>query len=747
MKIKSYLLFTILLLFTKQFVFAQKADSLKQVLKTANHDTIRCNILNQLIEDESDDKIWTDYNEQVKVICERNLKKSNLDEALRLFYTKKLGNAFNNSGFLANQNGDMPKALEYFHKSLKLQKEVNDESGLAFSLNNIGAIYRNQGDILKALDYYHQSLIIQEKLKDKKATAICLNNIGAIYKNQGLANKALDYFNRCLNIQKEIKDEAGIARTLNNMGFIFQSKGDDKKAMYYYQMSLKIYESLNSKQGIANVLKNIGSIYQKQGDVKKALECFNKSLILQQEIKDKLGVTQSYINIGKALLDLGNINGALNNAQQSLKLSQELGFPDLISNSSNLLSKIYAKKGNYKEAYEMYQLHKQMADSMANEMNRKASIQKSFQYAYDKKSAADSVKVVEELKVFDVQIRQERTLRIVLYVSIALFALLSVFIYNRFRVTRKQKYIIEIQKVEVDRQRDLADSRREIAETQKFIIEEKQKEILDSIHYAKRIQQAMLTSEEYITSRLISSPVKKTRGASEYFIFYQPKDIVSGDFYWAIAHHNKFYFATCDCTGHGVPGAFMSLLNISFLNENVIERGIEEPSKILNEQRNEIIKALNPNGNENSKDGMDCVLCAFEFFQTEEEKQSPGEIVGTLHFSAANNPLWLIRNNELIKYKSDKMPVGKFQDVIKDFSTQIIHLMKGDIIYTFTDGYTDQFGGGKGKKFMHKQLEKTLLDNNHLPMSQQRDLLSKTINDWKGDNEQVDDILIIGVRV
>ncbi len=734
MKIKSYLLFTILFLFTMQIVFAQKADSLKKVLKTANHDTIRCNILNQLIEDESDDKIWPDYNEQVKRICEQNLMKSNLNDALRIFYTKKLGNAFNNAGFLANQNGDMPKALEYFHKALKLQKEINDESGLAFSLNNIGAIYRNQGDILKALDYYHQSLIIQEKLQDKKAIAICLNNIGAIYKNQGLANKALDYFSRCLNIQKEIKDEGGIARTLNNMGFIFQSKGDDKKAMYYYQMSLKIYERLNSKQGIANVLKNIGSVYQKQGDVKKALEYFNKSLILQQEIKDKLGITQSLINIGKAFLELGNINEALNNAKQSLKLSQELGFPDLVNNSSNLLSKIYAKKGNYKEAYEMHQLHKQMADSMTNEMNRKASIQKSFQYAYDKKSVADSIKVVEERKVFDVQMQQERTLRTVLYVSIGLFALLSVFIYNRFRLTRKQKYIIELQKVEVDRQRDLADSRREIAETQKFIIEEKQKEILDSIHYAKRIQQAMLTSEEYITKHFclnVQTGVKER----DYFIFYQPKDIVSGDFYWAAFHHQKFYIAAADCTGHGVPGAFMSLLNISFLNENVIERNFKEPATILNEQRKEIIKALNPTGNENSKDGMDCVLCAFDLQNN------------MLQVALANNPLWIIRNNELIEIKGDKMPVGKYEDGNKDFTNHTFNLQKGDVVYLFTDGYADQFGGEKGKKFKYKHLKDVLLANVHKQMHEQKEVLAKTINDWKSDLEQVDDILIIGIKI
>ena len=316
-------------------------------------------------------------------------------------------------------------------------------------------------------------------------------------------------------------------------------------------------------------------------------------------------------------------------------------------------------------------------------------------------------------------------MRTVLFVSIAFFALFSVFTYNRFRLTRKQKRIIELQKVEVDRQRELADSRREIAEAQKHIIEEKQKEILDSIHYAKRIQQAMLTSEDYIAEHF----------NAENFIFYQPKDIVSGDFYWALSHHDKFYIAAADCTGHGVPGAFMSLLNISFLNENVIERGIKNPDQILNEQRREIIKALNPTGNENSKDGMDCALCAFDLKNNK------------LQFALANNPLWLIRAGELIEFKSDKMPVGKYEDHIKNFTLQSTEIFKGDCIYIFTDGYADQFGGDKGKKFKYKQLKELLLLNVHKPMNEQKEMLSKTINDWKDNLEQVDDILIIGVRV
>ncbi len=366
-----------------------------------------------------------------------------------------------------------------------------------------------------------------------------------------------------------------------------------------------------------------------------------------------------------------------------------------------------------------------MEDSVNRQENRKASIQKGFQYEYEKKSTEDSLRVEAERKVFSVKIQQEKTQRFALYIGIVLIALFSGFMYNRFRVTRKQKHIIESQKVEVEQQRELADNRRVIAEEQKYIIEQKQKEILDSIHYAKRIQQAMLTSEDYIANHF----------NAETFIFYQPKDIVSGDFYWALSHHNQFYISAADCTGHGVPGAFMSLLNISFLNGNVIERGLKNPAEILNEQRKEIIKALNPNGNENSKDGMDCALCAFDLKNNQ------------LQFALANNPLWLIRENEMIEYKADKMPVGMYEETQKDFTLHSINIQKGDCIYLLTDGYADQFGGDKGKKFKYKHLKDALLANANKPMEEQKQILSQTINTWKGNLEQVDDILIIGVRV
>jgi serine phosphatase RsbU (regulator of sigma subunit) len=284
---------------------------------------------------------------------------------------------------------------------------------------------------------------------------------------------------------------------------------------------------------------------------------------------------------------------------------------------------------------------------------------------------------------------------------------------------------VKIRTEQLFNQTEVAESQRKIAETQKQLVQEKAKEITDSIHYAKRIQTALLTSYDYTAENI----------PGEHFVLFKPKAIVSGDFYWALQHKNKYYVATCDCTGHGVPGAFMSMLSISFLNKIILERGITEPHEIINQVRDEIIGSLNPKGSkEISTDGMDAVICCYDF-----EKMK-------LSFAAANNALWLVRDQRLIEYKADKMPVGKYSGEMTPFTLQTIDLIKGDIIYTSTDGYPAQ-QGRNDKKLMKKNLKELLLSIHSKPMLEQKEYLDQFFENWKGDVEQVDDVCIIGVKI
>ncbi|MCE9537976.1 MAG: serine/threonine-protein phosphatase, partial [Bacteroidetes bacterium] len=278
------------------------------------------------------------------------------------------------------------------------------------------------------------------------------------------------------------------------------------------------------------------------------------------------------------------------------------------------------------------------------------------------------------------------------------------------RITRKQKQIIEIKNSET--------------ELQKKIIEEKNKDITDSIRYAKRIQDALMGEKVHISSHL-----------PEHFIFFVPKDIVSGDFHWGAEKNEYWYFAAVDCTGHGVPGAVMSMLGISFLNDIVFSEGFLNPAEILNRLRDRVVKELRQTAEAGgSKDGMDISLCRLNLKTNE------------LQWSGAYNPLNIIRNGQLEERKGDKQPIG-YHPERRPFTNHEIQLQKGDSIYLYSDGYADQFGGPKGKKFKYKQLEDLLIANNHLPLKDQKEILKNCFTEWKGSLEQVDDVCVFGVRL
>lgn len=311
--------------------------------------------------------------------------------------------------------------------------------------------------------------------------------------------------------------------------------------------------------------------------------------------------------------------------------------------------------------------------------------------------------------------RQEITKqRIVIGLIAALTMVVLVLLLLAIRVNghrRKANKLLSVQKHEIEKQ--------------KYLVETKQKEILDSINYARRIQTALMASDRLISSHL-----------PEYFIFFRPKDIVAGDFYWAESVDGCFMYATADSTGHGVPGAFMSLLNISKLNEAINQKKIIRPDLVLNDVRREIVDALNPEGTtEESKDGMDVVLC----------KLDTANLV--LQYAAANSSFCIVRNNEALNCRADKMPVGKSHDDQTLFTLNEMKLQKGDMIYTFTDGFADQFGGPAGKKLKVKYMKNILTKISALPVTHQKETLARYFEDWKGTLEQVDDVLVMGVRV
>jgi len=425
------------------------------------------------------------------------------------------------------------------------------------------------------------------------------------------------------------------------------------------------------------------------------------------------------------MIKQGNYDKAFEYAKRALALAQEMGYPDNIGGTAFLLKKIYKEKKNVAGELEMFELYILMRDSINNEKNRRSSIRSQLRYEYEKMAVADSIKVAEEKKIIEAQFKQEKTQRFALYGGLALVALFAAFMYNRFKVTQKQKNIISQQKEEVEIQRHAA-------EHQKELVQEKQKEIIDSITYAKRLQNAILPPQEYINRFLPDS-----------FVFYQPKDIVAGDFYWmhvSSAEGNKdeqLFIAACDSTGHGVPGAMVSIVCSNALDKAVKEFGLTDTGKILDKTRDLVLETFSKSGEE-IKDGMDISLLCID-------KQNR-----KITWSGANNQLWYIKNDEgkltLLEIKGDKQPIGN-SDNRQLFITHEIPFEEGILFYLMTDGYSDQFGGVKGKKFKYKQLKEILIANCKLDLMTQKQILDQQFRNWKGNLDQVDDVTIIGLKL
>ncbi len=458
------------------------SDSLKQALKTATNDTSRCNILNLLIEDEAEDEIWKLYNTQLLNLAEKNI--TTASPSLKKFYLKQIAISYKNSGLLSlnqgeatmalthfNNNlkieielndkkevattyntialiyqnkGDISIALEYYNNGLKIAQEIDYKEGIAGACNGLGSIYKNNGDIPKALSYYGKSLKIAEEIGDKTRTANYLNNIATLYYSQNEYAKALDYFNRSLKLREALKDKAGVASSLNNIGSILLKQNDTSKAENAFYTALKIQEKIGNKEGIAMSYNHLANLYQK--NVSKALEYYTKSLTLRKEIEDVQGIANTLVKIGNLYLAQKDYNQATKYTLESMTYSKKIGFPASIKNAANQLSTIYKLTGNYKAAIENYELYITMRDSISNQENRKAAIRNQLQYEYGRKATADSIKVVNDKREVAIQLQHEKTQRIFLYAGLVLVLLFAGFMFNRFKVTQKQKHIIAKEK-------------------------------------------------------------------------------------------------------------------------------------------------------------------------------------------------------------------------------------------------------------------------------------------------------------
>ena len=625
---------------------------------------------------------------------------------------KWMANALNTMGSSFYLKTDLPKALDYFHKTLLLYENINNQKGISKTLNNIASIYRSQGNNVKAIDFYTKSLKIKEKIGNKKGIAITLANIGII--NQDLLNLdlALEYFKKSLKIREELNDQRGIAQSVGNLGNIYFDKKMYGKSLNNYQRSLKISKEIGDKSGIAKSLSNIGKIYEEKNNPSKALKNYKSSLELCKEIGNKKGIATNLLSIGKIYYSKNDYKNSYKLCNESLKIAQEYGEIIQIKNAANLLWEINKKTKNFRISLQMYELYNKMKDSILSIENQREVLKQQFKHEYEKQATRDSIIANEAYKLknalFEAEKAKHKQHQMVKYFLVFILIssiLFGVFIYNKFKTTKAQNILIEQQKNQV---------------------EQKNQEITSSINYAKKIQEALMTSNKYIKKIFPES-----------YIYFKPKDVVSGDFYWAHKNSSGYiFFTVADCTGHGVPGAFMSLIGCSLLNEMIIENKVEHTNLILDQISDKLKVSLEYQGEEGQpKDGMDMVLCRLNKQRNE------------LMFTGAKNSLVLIRDGEVLEFKGDKRPVGYYIGKGIKFTAQKIKVQKNDMIYIFSDGFVDQFGGERNKKYMSSRFKKFLKEISDMNSDQQEYLVNIEFTNWIGENEQIDDVCVMGIRL
>ncbi|HSH64724.1 MAG TPA: SpoIIE family protein phosphatase, partial [Bacteroidia bacterium] len=520
---------------------------------------------------------------------------------------------------------------------------------------------------------------------------------------QNKFEETIQYMNKALALGDTTANKQNLMYIYNNIAIAYIGLKDSLKGLEYQFKALRVEEELDNQAGIARSYSNIGSTYVGLNKPKEALMYHLKAVALDEKLNNLQGLSYSYNGAGgyyEWVKDYENANAYY---LKALDVSKQSGFKVGIRDAYGLLSSVNEKRKNFEKALEYHKLSSELKDSILNENNLKQTAELNIRYETEKKSK-EILLLTKDQQLKDKSLREQRLIRIALIIGLTLFLLLSFLLYNRYRFKQRANVLLEKQKEEI-----------------------KQKNVLitDSIDYAKTIQEAILPDDEKLTSLF-----------PDHFILYKPKDIVSGDFYWVGKKEGAVICAVADCTGHGVPGAFMSLLGHNILENSILQSSATmDPGQILTMLNKEIATRFSKNA-ETTRHGMDIAVISIH----PEDK--------TLQYAGAKNPIYIVRGQELTEIKADKFSTGT---VLKDrnpllFTNHKQSIQKGDMIYLFSDGFPDQKGGAEKKKFFYKPFKELLTSISNLPVDQQKKQLDQTITDWIGSGEQVDDILIMGIR-
>lgn len=606
--------------------------------------------------------------------------------------------------------GAIDSAIIKYNESMQQAEDLNDTLHIIRNINNLAICYTDLCRYDESISYYLKGYELAKKIGQKVLTATFCNNISAFYSNNNQFkdfDKSLRYRREGLKISIELGNKEKMADNYANFGALYSDTMPDS-AMYYANLAVPIIKENGDQFKLSQVYVIIGNLYKKKGEVDKALEYFLEAVEIDKKSGNDISIASHSVNLAQIYLDKVKTSDepkksqylalAYSSAEAAFTASQKTKLPTNMADAAMVLATVDSMRHNYKNAFKYLQIGTRINDSIRSQKLMESTFRVENRYMQERNNALESEKMVA-----DKLMRTQRATLMIVVVGLVLLAIMLVLLYRRMMLVSRQRDMISHQKEEIETQR---------------------KEILSSINYARQLQEAVLPSVPEFTD-----------GQASMFVLYSPRDIVSGDFYWFFERGDTLLLAVADCTGHGVPGACLSMLGLSYMRELSVSRFECTPAQMLDIARDMVIKDLGQTGNVSEQhDGMDISVCRLN--------RSTNE----LQFASAHNPLFVVpKDGDPYNIKGDRQPVS-FHKIMTPFTNQTVQLQPGDTFYMMSDGLKDLFSED-GRKFSYKRLKDLLVDMNDIPLPQQQVRLTDEIRSWRGGRKQIDDITLLGFRV
>lgn len=599
---------------------------------------------------------------------------------------------------------DLSLSLVFAEEGLELAEKLEERNQQRQILLQMGRNHYRLGNYDKTLGYFRQALHMYEEDGDLKGISKMYNNLGILYQDFEQLELSLEYYERSLELKRQFGDSSLLPSTYCNIGLIYLRLNQAEKARPYFKQALAIDYVLNNRHGLVYTYENLGRMYAQMNLSDSALYTYKKSLSLLDEGKGDYERSTILNSIARIYLQNNQPLKALSYLRESMVFGKKINTRIRLKESYQGLAEAYSMLKDYEKAYHFHQQYIALKDSIFSEENLKRirDIESNYQI---KRREKEIELLKKDALISNLNLSRNNVINNFLYSGLCLFSILIVFLYRQYKAKNSSNNLLKIQNHEISARND---------------------HITSSINYARTIQEAILPQENRL---LLHYP--------DSFVICCPRDIVNGDFYWFYPQPDYCLLAVVDCTGHGVPGAFMAVMANSLLNQIVIDHQTHSPARILDELHHKLRNMLHSEqGFQISKDGLDLVICRLDMNTR------------TLTYASAKRPVYHLQDGELRIFKGNKTTLGGPLSLVKqNFLEYSFSYKPGSCLYLFTDGLTDQFGEVLNKKFMPSRLKALLVSVQSLPMQQQKKKLHDAIKKWQGNLEQTDDMLMLGIRL